>query len=156
MNINATLLVQIVVFIGLVWFTMKYVWPILIDALEERKTKIAEGLAAAERGEKDLQLAQTKISEDLRAVKQQASDIIDQAHKNAGQIVDDAKAQAREEGARIIKGAEAEITQMMQQGKEQLRKKVAQLAVLGATQLLETTVDESANDKLLDKLVAEL
>lgn len=156
MNINATILGQIIAFAFFVWFCMKYVWPPLTAALAERAKKIADGLEAAERAGKDLEQAQIRVTEQLRVAKSEASNIIEQANKRAGQIVDDAKEQAREEGRRLITGAQAEIEQEVNRAKEQLRKQVASIAIAGAEKILEATIDEKAHTELAEKLAASL
>jgi len=156
MNLNATIIGQSIAFAFFVWFCMKYVWPPIVAILEERTQKIADGLQAAERAEKDLALAQEKSGDQMREAKQQAAAIIEQANKRATQIVDDAKDQAREEGQRIIAGANAEIEQEVNRAKEDLRGQVAALAIAGAEKILEKSVDQAANEEMLAKLANEL
>lgn len=156
MNLNATIIGQSIAFAFFVWFCMKYVWPPIVAILEERTQKIADGLQAAERAEKDLALAQEKSGDQMREAKQQAAAIIEQANKRATQIVDDAKEQAREEGQRIIAGANAEIEQEINRAKENLRGQVAALAIAGAEKILEKSVDQAANEEMLAKLANEL
>ena len=156
MNINLTLIGQTITFIVFVWFCMKFVWPPIMKALEERKKKISDGLAAAERGEHEMELARKRATEDLRQAKQQAQEIINLAHKRAGEIVDEAKEQARTESERILAAANAEIEQEANRAKEQLRKEVASLAVAGASKLIKKEIDEKANEALLKDLVAQL
>ena len=156
MNINATIIGQSFAFFVFVWFCMKYVWPPITTILDERAKKIADGLAAAERAAKDLELAQAASGDQLREAKEQAAAIIDQANKRATQIVDEAKDQAREEGQRIIAGANAEIEQEINRAKENLRGQVAALAIAGAEKILEKSVDKAANEEMLNKLANEL
>ncbi len=156
MNINLTIIGQAIAFALFVMFCMKYVWPPITDALAERKKKIAEGLDAAERAQRDLQLAQEKAVENLREGKEQAAAIIEQANKRANQLVDEAKEQAHLEAERIKTAAQAEIEQEVNRAKESLRSQVAVLAVLGAEKILEASVDQAAHAKLVDKLAAEL
>lgn len=156
MNLNATLIGQILAFSVFVWFCMKYVWPFLARAMDERQKKIADGLEAANRAERDLKLAQEKATTEIREAKENAADIIEQANKRANQIVDEAKDQAKQEGLRLKAAAQAEIEQEVNRAKEQLRKQVAILAVAGATKILESSIDESSHSQLLDKLAAEL
>lgn len=156
MNINATIFGQMIAFAFFVWFCMKYVWPPLTAALAERQKKIADGLEAAERAEKDLELAQARATEQLKQAKVEASGIIEQANKRASQIVDEAKDQAREEGKRLIAGAQAEIEQEINRAKEHLRTQVASIAVAGAEKILEASIDESAHAELTEKLAASL
>ena len=156
MNINLTIIGQAIAFFIFVVFCMKYVWPPLTSALAERKKKIADGLDAAERAERDLKLAQEKATDNLRESKEQAAAIIEQANKRANQIVDEAKEQAREEANRVKAAAEAEIEQEINQAKEALRSQVAALALAGAEKILEASVDEKAHAQLVEKLAAEL
>lgn len=156
MSINATLLIQMLVFAFLVWFAMKYIWPPLMQAMQEREKKIADGLAASERGEKDLELAREKAAEILREAREQAAEIVDQSHSRANQIVDDAKADAVSERERQLAAARAEIEQDINRAREELRGQVAMLAVTGAEKLIQREIDEKAHRELLDKLAAEL
>ncbi len=156
MNINLTLIGQSITFVVFVWFCMKFVWPPIMNALEERKKKIADGLAAAERGEHEMELARKRATETLHEAKQQAQEIINLAHKRAGEIVDEAKEQARAESERILAAANSEIEQEANRAREQLRKEVATLAVAGAGKLIRKEIDEKANEALLKDLVAQL
>jgi len=156
MDINATIFGQTIAFMVFVWFCMKFVWPPLMNAIEERQTKIAEGLEASERGEKDLQLAQDKATQYLSDAKNQAAEIVDQANKRHAQIVDSAKGDARDEAAKIKAGANAEIEQEVYRAKEQLRTQVAGLAVQGAEKILARSIDAAAHQDILDKLATEL
>ncbi|MFZ8927732.1 MAG: F0F1 ATP synthase subunit B [Gammaproteobacteria bacterium] len=156
MNINATILGQMIAFAFFVWFCMKYVWPPLTAAMAERQKKIADGLEAAERAEKDLELAQSRVADQLKEAKSEASGIIDQANKRATQIIDEAKEQAREEGQRLIAGAQAEIEQEVNRAKEQLRAQVASIAIAGAEKILEASIDENAHAELAEKLASSL
>lgn len=156
MNINLTIIGQAIAFFFFVLFCMKYVWPPLTAALAERKKKIADGLDAAERAERDLRLAQEKAADDMRASKEEAAAIIEQANKRANQIIEEAKEQAREEANRVKAAAEAEVAQQVNQAREALRSKVAALAIAGAEKILEASVDEKAHAQLVDKLAAEL
>lgn len=156
MNINLTIIGQAIAFAIFVMFCMKYVWPPITGALAERKKKIAEGLDAAERAQRDLQLAQEKAVANMRESKEQAAAIIEQANKRASQLVDEAKEQARVEAERIKTAAHAEIEQDVNRAKETLRSQVAALAVAGAEKILEKSVDQAAHAQLVDKLAAEL
>ena len=156
MNINLTIIGQIIAFAFFVVFCMKYVWPPITGALAERKKKIAEGLDAADRAQRDLELAQEKAMSDMRKSKDEAAAIIEQANKRANQIVDEAKEKAREEAERLVTAAQAEIDQEANRAKEALRAQVAALAVAGAEKILEASVDESAHAQLVEKLAAEL
>lgn len=156
MNFNATLIGQTITFIVFVWFCMKYVWPPLMTTLEQRKAKIADGLAAAERGQKDLELAQAKVSDDLKTAKQQAQDIINQAQKRANEMVDDAKETAREEAEKIKAAASADIDQQINSAREQLRKEVSVIALSGAEKILQREVDAKAHGDVLDDLMTQI
>ncbi|MGB0732249.1 MAG: F0F1 ATP synthase subunit B [Pontibacterium sp.] len=156
MNINLTIIGQIISFAIFVYLCMKYVWPPITAALAERKTKIAEGLDAADRAERDLALAKEKAASDLRQGKEEAAAIIEQANKRANQIIDEAKEAARTEAERIKTAAQAEIEQEANRAKEALRAQVAVLAVAGAEKVLEASIDEKAHAQILEKLAAEL
>ncbi len=156
MNINLTLFGQLISFIIFVWFCRKYIWPPVIAAMQERQKQIADGLNAADRAGHDLQLAQDKATEKLREAKEEASGIIDLANRRASQIVDEAKDHARVEGDRIKEAAQAEIDQEYNRTREALRSRVAELAVSGAEKILQSSVDQSAHNQMLDKLAAEL
>jgi len=155
-NINATLIGQIIAFAVFVWFCMKFVWPPLINSMEERAKKIADGLDAANRAERDLKLAQEKVGSQLREAKEQAAQIIEQANKRATQIIDEAKESARTEGDRLKVAAQAEIDQEVNRAKETLRSQVSALAVAGASKILETSIDLEKHDALLNQLAQEL
>ena len=156
MDINATIIGQTIAMIFFVWFCMKYVWPPITKAMQERQKKIAEGLDAAGRAQQDLKLAQEKVSNTLRETKGQAAQILEQANKQANAIVEDAKQQARAEGERLVAGARAEIEQEVNRAKEQLRNQVAVLAVMGAEKILESQVDAKAHNDLVEKLASQL
>ena len=151
-----TLVGQTIAFAFFVWFCMKFVWPPVVAAMAERQKKIADGLEAADRADRDLELAQEKVAEQLREAKAQAAAIIEQANKRAGQIVDEAKNQAREESERIKAGAQAEILQEANRAREKLRMDVARLAVTGAERVLQKSVDANAHVDMLAELAAEL
>ncbi|GGI91481.1 F0F1 ATP synthase subunit B [Shewanella gelidii] len=156
MNINATLIGQTVAFILFVWFCMKFVWPPLMQAIEERQKKIADGLADADRAVKDLELAQARAKDQLKDAKAAANEIIEQANKRKAQIVDEAKVEADAERAKILAQGQAEIEAERNRVKEDLRKQVAVLAVAGAEKILERSIDEAAHSDIVNKLVAEL
>ncbi|TNC81895.1 MAG: F0F1 ATP synthase subunit B [Oleiphilus sp.] len=156
MNINYTLIGQMIFFAGFVLFCMKYVWPPLVTALTEREKKISDGLAAADRASKDLELAQKKAMEELKEAKVQAATLIEQANKRSSQIVDEAKETARQEGERLISVAKAEIEQEKNRVKEELRAEVATIAIAGAEKILGSSIDASKHSELLDKLAAEI
>jgi len=155
-NINMTLIGQTIAFAIFVWFSIKYVWPPISSALHERQKKIADGLDAASRASRDLELAQERADATLRESKEQASQILEQANKRSSQMIEEAREQARTEGERIVTAARAEIDQEVQRAKDELRAQVSHLAVSGAERILEASVDEKAHRKLLDKLAAEL
>ncbi len=156
MNFNATLIGQMITFGLLVIFTMKYVWPPIIKAMQDRQKRIAEGLASAERGVQEQELAQVKAAGILKDAKQQANEIIANAQKRANEVVDQSKNDAREEGERQLAAAQAQIEQEMTRVREQLRGQVAELAVAGAGKILKKEIDAKAHGKLLDDLVAQL
>ncbi|MYL23647.1 F0F1 ATP synthase subunit B [Vreelandella massiliensis] len=156
MNINMTLIGQTIAFAIFVWFCIKYVWPPISIALHERQKKIADGLDAASRASRDLELAQEQATQTLRESKEQASEILDQANKRANQMIEEAREQARAEGERIMAGARSEIDQEVQRAKDELRAQVSHLAIVGAERVLESSVDEKTHRKLLDELAAEL
>lgn len=156
MNINATLIGQAIAFAVFVWFCMKYVWPPLLDAIEARQKKIADGLTQAERAGKDLDLAQAKATEKLKEAKAQAAEIIDQANKRRTQIVDEAKAEGELERSKIIAQGEAEVEAERNRAREELRQQVATLAIAGAEKIIKRSIDKEANSDIIDKLVAEL
>ncbi|MFC3908201.1 F0F1 ATP synthase subunit B [Legionella dresdenensis] len=156
MDINFTLIVQMLVFAGFVLFTMKLVWPPLARAMEERQNKIADGLSAAERGRKELELAQHRVKDELKHAKAQASEIIEKATKRASQLVEEAKEEAKLEAQRQAKIAQEQLQQEINHAKEALRKQVAGLAVAGAEVILGREVNEQANAALLDKLIEEI
>ncbi|HZR04028.1 MAG TPA: F0F1 ATP synthase subunit B [Burkholderiales bacterium] len=156
MNINLTLFAQAASFALFIWFTIKFVWPPMLRAIEERRKTVAEGLAAAERGRQDLELASKRANDLIREAKEQAQEIIAQAERRASQIVEEAKTSARSEGDRIIAGAKAEIDQEVSRAKDALRAQVATLAVLGAEKILRREVDAQAHADLLRTVAAEL
>ncbi len=156
MNINLTLLGQTITFILFVWFCLKFIWPHIIKAMEDRKTQIADGLAAGERGRHEKELAEQRAVEVIREAKDQAKEILAQAHKRGDEIVDDAKGDGRAEGERMLRAAEAEMEQQMNQAREQLRADVVKLALQGAQQVLGRDVDEKAHTEQLNRLAAQL
>jgi F-type H+-transporting ATPase subunit b len=145
-----------ITFVIFVWFCMKYIWPPLMNALEERNKRISDGLAAAEQGQKDLEEAKSKVSDSLNDAKQQAQEIINQAQKRANEIVDDAKDAAREEADKIKAAATADIDQQVTAAREQLRKEVSSIALAGARQILKREIDAKAHAEVLDELVAQI
>lgn len=156
MNINATLFGQAIMFALFAWFCMKFVWPPIIGALEARKKQIADGLAAAERGKHDLDLAAKRSAEILREAKERTAEIIAQGDKRASEIIEEAKAQAKLEGERILAAAKAEIDQEVFRAKEHLRTQVSAVALAGAGKILGREIDAKAHNDLIEKLVAEI
>jgi len=155
-NINATLLGQMITFALFVLFTMKYVWPPLITALHERQKKIADGLAAAERGRHDFELAQKNSAEALKETKKKANHIIEQANKQASLIVEEAQQRAQEERLRLLDAAGHEVDQLRIALRQQLRREVVKIALQGAEKVLEREIDAKAHHDMLNKLVTEL
>jgi F-type H+-transporting ATPase subunit b len=156
MNINATLLGQTIMFIMFVWFCMKFVWPPIMTALASRQKQIADGLAAADRGKHELELAAKRASQELHAAKEKASEIIAQAEKRAAEVVEEAKNNAKTEGDRILAGAKAEIGQEVNRAKEALRQQVSELAVRGAEKILRREIDAKAHAEMLTAIANEL
>lgn len=153
---NLTLVIQGLAFFAVAWLVMKFGWPHIIGAIEERQQKIAEGLAAADRSQKDLAQAQDKANEALKDARAKANEIIEQAHQRASQIVDAAKNDALAEAGRQKALADAEIAAAANRAREDLRKHVSALAVTGAEKLLRREIDASAHKALLDELAAEI
>lgn len=156
MGINLTLLGQMGTFLVFIWFTKKFVWPPVMQALEERRARIAEGLAAADRGQKALESADAQVAERLREARQQASQIIEQAERRGAELVEEAKEKAQAEGERILAQARAELEQDTNRAREALRGEVAAIALSGARQLLEKEIDASSHRDLLDRLAGQL
>ena len=156
MNLNATLLGQMITFGIFVWFTMKYVWPPITQALEERKNKIAAGLAAAEKGEEALENAQLTVQAQIAEAKVQAADIITKANHQQNMLVDEAKTKAQAEAARVGEKAQADILQEMNAAKRDLQDKVASLAILSAEKILGGSIDAAKQRELIDKVITEL
>ena len=156
MNPNITLLGQMISFAILIWFTVKFIWPPLMAAIEERQQKIAEGLAAADNAQKNLAQSQDKANEELKLARTKANEIIDQAHQRANQIIDSAKNDAIAEANRQKALAEAEIAAAANRAKEDLRKQVSALVVSGAEKLLRREIDAGAHKALIDDLAAQL
>ena len=156
MNLNATLFAQLIVFGILVWFTMRFVWPPIVKALDERAEKVAEGLAAAERGKSDFEQAEKRVAEILAEGRTQVTDMVTNAEKRAAQIVEEAKEQAAGEAARIMAQAKADVAQEANRAREALREQVAVLAVKGAESILRSEVDASRHAQMLASLKQEL
>lgn len=156
MNMNLTLIGQLIAFAVFVVFCMKYVWPPLMAAIEARQKTIADGLAASERAEKDLELAQERATSQLRDAKQQAAEIVEQAKKRANQLVDEETQRGHSEREKIIAQGYAEIEAERNRVREDLRKQVAVLAIAGAEKILAREIDAAAQNDIVEKLVAEL
>lgn len=156
MNINATLIGQMVAFAIFIFLTQRFVWPPIVAAMAERTKRIADGLQAADRAEKDLELAKKKVVEELSSAKKEAAAIIDSANKRAIEIVEEAKDKARVEADRLKASAAAEIEQATSRAKEELRSKVVVLAMAGAEKILASSIDQNAHTELVNKLAAEL
>ncbi len=156
MSINATLIGQMITFALLVWFTMKYIWPPLFDSLEERKKKIADGLAAAEKGHEEMHLAEKKAKGVIKEAKAQSSEIVSLAQKRANELVEASKDTAKKEGERLILVAKAQIEQEKQNAKESLRKEVSALALRAAEQILSAEIDKTKHQDILGKISKQL
>ena len=156
MGINLTLFGQMLTFLVFVWFTRKFVWPPVMQALEERRARIAEGLAAAERGQKALEEADAQVAERLREARQQASQIIEQAERRGAELVEEAKENAKVAGDRMLAQSRAELEQDINRARESLRGEVAAIALSGARELLEKEIDADAHRDLLDRLAGQL
>jgi F-type H+-transporting ATPase subunit b len=155
-NLNATLFAQLVVFFVLAWFTMKFVWPPMMKVLDERAKKIADGLAAAERGKAALADANIRVEQELSKTRAETQQRIGDAEKRAAQIVEDAKHQAELEKKRILVQAEEEAAQEAQRVREQLRAQLAELVVAGAEQILKKEINAQAHSELIGQLKAQL
>jgi F-type H+-transporting ATPase subunit b len=156
MDINLTLISQALAFAAFIWFTVKFIWPPLLTAIENRQKEISEGLVAAERGKHELELAHRRASEILQEAKHKSSEIIAQAEKRASQVVEEAKGTAKDEGNRLIEAARAEIQQEVFRAREALRQQVTDLAVAGAEKILRREIDVKAHGDLLEAIEAEL
>lgn len=156
MNFTATLIAQIITFGVLVWFVQRFLWGPLTNLLEERKKKIAEGLAAVDRGKHEQELAKQRAKEILQEAKAKAGEVLNQAQKRAAQIIDEAKQDAQAEGQRLITAAHAEIEQERSRAREQLREQIAVLVVIGAEKILRREVNPSVHRDILDSVVRDL
>jgi len=156
MNMNATLILQSIAMMVFVWFCMKFIWPPLLKAMDERRAKIADGLAASDRAEKALADANQEVEKQIKVARDKAGEIVDLANQRHGQILEQAKDDALGERQKQVIAGEAEITLAANQAREELRATVASLAVLGARQILEKEIDEDTHRELLDKLIAEI
>lgn len=156
MNLNLTLIGQLIAFLIFVGFCMKYVWPPIVTAMADRQKRIAEGLDAADRATRELETAKGQIADELNAARAQVSELIEHANKRASQIVEEAQDKARMEADKIMLSAQAQIAQDAAQARESLRAEVANLAVAGAERVLGATIDAKAHNKLLAELAEEL
>jgi F-type H+-transporting ATPase subunit b len=155
-NINLTLIVQMLVFALVIWLTMKFVWPMILGAMDERTRKIAQGLAAAEKGQAELAQAREKADAIIREARERANQIVDQAQHRAGDLIEQAKQTAVSEGERLVAAAQAQIALETSRAREQLRREVGQVAVRAASKLLEREIDPRAHADLIDKLAAQV
>jgi F-type H+-transporting ATPase subunit b len=155
-NINATLIAQLIVFLILVWFTMTYVWPPIVKALDERAQKIAEGLSAADKAKSELSNANKRVEEQLSMARTNAAQRLGDADRLAQTMIEEAKTRANEEGMKIVAAAKAEALQESMKAREALREQVAALAVKGAEQILKREVNAGVHAELLSRLKAEL
>lgn len=156
MNINLTLFAQALVFAAFIWFTVRFVWPFLLRAIEERQQKIADGLAAADKGAKSLEEAQARIAAMVEEARSQARGILDQAQARANGIVEEARAAAEQERERILASAKAEVEQQINKARDELRGQVAAIAVAGAEKILAREIDARTHQELLARLAAQI
>lgn len=156
MDINATLLGQLITFAILVWFTMKYVWPPITKAMHDREKKIADGLEAAERSHRELEMAEHKALTIIRQAKQQANQIIEQANLHSAQLVEEAKSNAKVEGQRIVELAQGDIQREITQAKDMLKSQLVTLAISGAEKIIQRNLDGQVHNDLLNELAAEI
>lgn len=156
MDINLTLIGQAIAMAVFVWFCMKYVWPPLVGVIEERRSQIADGLAAADKGARSFEDAQVKITAMVEEARGQARSILDQAQTRANGIVDEARTGATQERERILQSAQAEIDQQINRARDELRAQVAAITVAGAEKILAREIDPRAHQDLLDKLAAQI
>lgn len=156
MNINITLIVQMVVFLVFVWFTMRFVWPPLSKAMEERQDKIADGLAAGERGRKELELAQRRARDEMKQAKDKAAEIIERANKRASELVEEAKSEAKHQADLQAKIAKEQLDQEANKVRLALKREVASLVVAGAEKIIRHEVDHKANSRLIDAFIEEI
>ena len=156
MNFNLTFLGQMISFVVFIWFTMTYVWTPIVKALNDRKAKIAEGLAASERGHQEKALGEQRALELMKDAKVQAADVLAQAQKRAAEIVEEAKSDARAEGGRLVAAAQAEIERETNRAREELRERVATLAVAAAEKILKKEIDANAHRSLVDAFAQQV
>lgn len=156
MNINLTLIIQMIVFLLLVFFTMSFIWPPLMRAVEERQKKIAQGLAAADRGEEALQKARASADAILREARERAGQIIDQAQHRANDIMEQARTGAQQEGQRLVASAQQQIGLEASRARESLRREIGEIAIAAASKLLEREIDPRTHQELISKLAAQI
>lgn len=156
MNINATLFAQMFAFGLFIWLTMKFIWPVITNAMEEREKTIADGLAAAERGRRDLDLAQERAEDLIREARVKAAEIIEHANQRAAELMEEAKDEAVTERQRQVNAAQADIDQAANRARDELRAQVSTVAVAAAEKILRREIDSNAHKALLEQLVAEL
>lgn len=156
MTINATIIGQVLGFLVLVWFTWKFIWPPLLGAIDERQKKIAAGLAAADRGQKDLEDAKARAADAMREARERAMQVVDSAQKRGNELIEEAKHTAVAEGERMVAAARAEVATESARARDALRREVATLALAGAGRLLGREVDAKAHADLLDQLANEI
>ena len=156
MNINLTLIIQMIVFALVVWFTMSKIWPLLMTTIEERQRKIAHGLAAADRGEAELQQAREGAEAILREARERGGKIIEQAQHRANDIVEQARTAATQEGQRLVASAQQQIGLETSRARESLRREIGGIAVAAASKLLEREIDTNAHQELISKLAAQI
>lgn len=156
MNMNLTLIGQTISFFFFVWFCVKFVWPPLTNAMQDRQKKIADGLEAADRAKRDLQLAQEKAGDTLKDSRAQSAQLLDEAHRRATQMIETAKDEAKAAAEKIAAQAKADVDAQISTAREQLRQDVSRLAVLGAERILKAEIDAAKHAKLVDDLAAKL
>ncbi len=156
MNINLTLFAQAITFAAFIWFTVKFVWPYMLRAIETRQKTIADGLAAAEQGRRSLEVSTRQADEEIRKARERAAELVSQAEKRVSQMIEEAKGAAKDEGNREKAAAKAEIEQLLARAREQLRDRVASLAIAGAEKILRREVDARAHAELLESIKRQL
>jgi F-type H+-transporting ATPase subunit b len=156
MNINLTLFAQAITFAAFIWFTVKFVWPFMLRAIETRQKTIADGLAAAEQGRKSLEVSTRQADEEIKKARERATEIVSQAEKRVSQMIEEAKGAAKDEGNREKAAAKAEIEQLLARAREQLRDRVASLAIAGAEKILRREVDAKTHAELLESIKRQL
>jgi F-type H+-transporting ATPase subunit b len=156
LNINLTLFGQMITFAIFVWFTMRYVWPPIVKAMEEREKKISDGLAAAEKAQNDLNMSKKKIVEELKQAKLEANIILENASKKATLIIDESKGHAKEEGVRIVNAAKLDVEQEILQAKQSLTGEVSKMAIMGIEKVVEKQLDEETHKRLINDVIQEI